>query len=202
MKKGNVLVLGALIAMGLSSCIKDGESFDWRAQYEIEKPIIEEYAQAHMIAPQLHEATGIWYEIVSPGDPTSYEYKASPAGSGYNFEIPDITVTYTGKLLNSTTPVLSVDDEEFSFNQAPVQAFISVFFPEVIEYDLDGEPLDEPYEFGGITETGLKKGAIVRFVTPSYLAYANSASSTIPANSPLYFEVELHDIVPPSETGN
>ena len=47
MKKGKVLVLGALIALGLSSCIKEGETFDPMAQYEIEKPIIKEYVNNH-----------------------------------------------------------------------------------------------------------------------------------------------------------
>src|SRR5690606_378272 len=106
MKKVNVLVLGALIAMGLSSCIKDGETYDPNAQYEIEKPIIEAYAKAHMINPQFHEETGIWFEEVITGDPESYQYKATvnPSNpSQSTIEAPDITVKYTGRLVEDNT---------------------------------------------------------------------------------------------------
>lgn len=196
MKKANLLVLGLVVAMGLSSCIKEGDTFDPQAQYELEKPEIEAYAKAKMISPTFHEETGIWYEITSYGDPASYEYKAEFNGSQYYPEAPDITVTYTGRLLNGT----EFDDDEaaeISFNDVAVRAWIAMFFPKEILYDLDGELLDKPYKFGGITTQGLKKGAKIRFVTPSYMAYGNTSTGKIPANSPLDFEIEVLDIVAP-----
>jgi len=196
MRKANVLVLGALIALGLSSCIKDGETFDWRAQYEIEKPIIEEYAKTHMNAPQLHETTGIWYEIVSPGETGSFTYKAS---------FPTVYVNYVGELLNGDE--FDSDDSaagaKFSIsNNGIIPAWQIAFFPKEIKFDEKGEPLDKPIEFGGITSEGLQKGAVIKFVTPSYLAYGQQNSNTVPANSPLYFEVKVIDIEDPSGTGN
>ena len=38
------------------------------------------------------------------------------------------------------------------------------------------------------------KGGHIRFVTPSKYGYGNKASSKIPANSPLFFDVELLDV--------
>ncbi|WP_353125132.1 FKBP-type peptidyl-prolyl cis-trans isomerase [Parapedobacter pyrenivorans] len=205
MKKANLLVLGLVVAMGLSSCIKEGDTFDPQAQYELEKPEIEAYAEANLVNPQFDEETGIWYEITSMGDPTSFEYKAvlSQSDNRYYPEAPDVWVNYTGKLLNGT--VFDTKDEaagvKMSFNNI-IQGWIYVFFPEKILVDKDGDPLEKPLDFVGFTSSGLKKGAKVRFVVPSYLAYGNAANGKIPANSPLDFEIEVINIASPSGTGN
>ncbi|MGV3764156.1 FKBP-type peptidyl-prolyl cis-trans isomerase [Parapedobacter sp.] len=186
MKKIHVLVLGALVAMGLSSCIKDGEPYDPEAQYALEKPVIEEYVLANMPGAILHEETGIWYEIVSPGTAGSFNYKTV---------YPNVYVNYVGELLNGTE-----FDSDDSASGAKLNlgntilAWQAVFFPTEIRYDENGELLTEPHVFGGITGDGLQKGAVIRFVTPSKLAYAQRSNGTIPANSPLFFEVKLVDI--------
>lgn len=206
MKKTNLLVLGLVVTMGLSSCIKDGETFDPQAQYELEKPVIEAYAKANLVDPQFDKETGIWYEITSMGDPESFEYKAilDQSRDRYYPEAPDIWVKYTGKLLDGTPFDDKNKDTEvkMSFNDIAVQAWVYVFFPEKILVDKDGDTLEKPLDFVGFTASGLKKGAKVRFVSPSYMAYGNSAAGKIPANSPLDFEIELVNIASPSSTGN
>lgn len=208
MKKGNVLVLGALVAIGMSSCIKDGETYDPNAQYEIEKPLIETYAKAHMINPQFHEETGIWYEVITPGDPEPYQYKATvnPSNpSQSSIEAPDITVNYTGRLVQDNT-VFDSDDEGFEVSLAGViAAWQFAFLPEEIIYDQDGELLEEPIKFsnvGGLTPQGLGVGAVIHIVTPSLLAYRNQGQGKVPANAPLYFEIEVLDLTPPTEGSN
>ncbi len=207
MKKVNVLVLGAMVAMGLSSCIKDGDTFDSEAQYQLEKPIIEEYAKANLTNPQFHEESGIWYQIITPGDPSSYQYKAVPRQdnpSQLAIEAPTVNVNYVGRLVQTNSVFDSNDDEdgwETSLARV-IAAWQVIFFPEEIIYGKDGELLEDPIEFGGITEDGLKAGAVFRIVTPSRWAYQNTGQGTVPANAPLYFEIEVLDIVPPSGTGN
>lgn len=195
MKKITVLALGLMVVLGFSGCIKDEDPFDWQAQYELEKPDIEAYATNNFDNPQIHETTGIWYEIIDEGEPDAYEYKARESGGQIYPEAPIVTVTYTGRLLNGT--VFGEDEEaEINFNNT-IGAWVAVFFPEEFRYDLDGEPLPSPIEYGGITATGLEAGAVVRFVTPSYLAYGNRPQGSIPANSPLVFEIEVHNIEAP-----
>src|SRR5690606_2140499 len=190
MKKIHVLVLGALVAMGMSSCIKDGEPYDREAQYALEKPVIEEYVLNNMPGAIEHEGTGIWYEIVSAGTAGSFDYKAS---------YPNIYVNYVGELLDGTE--FDSDDSE-SGAKLPLGNMIGAwqlaFFPTEIRYDETGEPLDETIKFGGLLAGGLQEGATMRLVTPSFLAYAQGSRGKIPANSPLYFEVTVVDIEDPN----
>lgn len=198
MKKGNVLVLGALIAMGLSSCIKDGESFDWRAQYEIEKPIIEEYAMEHLGSPEYKDIQGIrvWFEIVEPGDPESYKYKVRENTGNPTLIPAEAIVSYEGKLVNTNSTFESKEDQEFLISlNSIIPAWQLAFFPDELRYDEEGDLLETPIEFGGLTDEGLKAGSIIRIVTPSYFAYQNaSQGNSIPANSPLYFEIAVSEI--------
>ncbi len=191
MKKLNVLVLGLMVTIGVSSCIKDGETFDPAAQYQLEKPIIEEYAKANLSAPSFNESWGIWYEIIDPGEPGSYEYKVTSQGG---LEFPTVTVKYTGQLLDGTVFDSRQEDEgvKLSLGGNIITAWPVAFFPQKIEDN----------DVNGLTVSGLQKGAKIRFVTPSRWAYANQSSGKIPANSPLDFEIEVLDIVPPSGSGN
>lgn len=201
MKKANLLVLGLIMAMGLSSCIKEGDTFDLNAQYEIEKPVIEAYAKEHLDAPQYKDIQGkrVWFEVVVPGNPTSYQYKVSESSSnpGQQLLIPaEAIVSYEGRLVNNNTVFESKEDQKFIISlNSIIPAWQLAFFPEEFRYDEDGELLDEPIEFGGLTDEGLKVGSVIRIVTPSYWAYQNvSQGSSIPANSPLFFEITVSEI--------
>ncbi|WP_079715267.1 FKBP-type peptidyl-prolyl cis-trans isomerase [Parapedobacter luteus] len=209
MKKINVLLLGLVTALGFSSCIDDEEPFDWAAQYEIERPIIEAYARENLANPQYHEIQGmrIWYEVIALGDDASYQYKviSNPnAQGGYAIEAPEVHVRYTTRLVQTDAVVRSVDDdegEELAWNNEPA-IWQAALFPREIRYDEDGELLDEPVEFGGITTNGLKRGGRIRVVTPSYFAYRNGSSGNIPANSPLFYDIEIVEIDEPSSNNN
>src|SRR5690554_2233749 len=203
MKKVNVLVLGLVMAMGLSSCIKDRETYDPDAQYQIEKPVIEEYALEYLDNPQFHEETGIWYEIITPGDPSSYQYKMVPDpynSSQLTIEPPVITVNYTGRLVPANT-VFDSEADGYEVSLAGViTAWQFAFLPKEIIYDEDGDLLEEPVKFsgvGGLTPNGLGVGAVIRIVTPSLLAYRNQGQGSVPANMPLYFEITVVDIEAP-----
>ena len=200
MKKVHVLVLGLIMIMALSSCMR-GDSFDPAAQAELEKPLVEAYAKEHLTNPQFHELTGIWYEVESPGDPSSYNYKIiNVPNSNQSYpEAPNVWVNYTGKLVQ-TNVVFDSDDKDEGVKLSLAQviaAWQAAFFPEEILYDEDDNLLDEPFEFGGITPNGIKKGGVIHIVTPSRWAYANSGQGSVPANAPLYFKIEVIDIESP-----
>ncbi|WP_090970274.1 FKBP-type peptidyl-prolyl cis-trans isomerase [Parapedobacter composti] len=204
MKKLNTLVLGFAVAMGLSSCIKDGDQFDPAAQFELERPIVRAYAEANLGNPRFHEETGIWYEVVAPGD-GAYQYKlvSNPNNpSNRVIEAPDITVIYTGTLVETDVVVESNDDDggdKKSLGNVPA-AWQFAFLPEEILYDEDGELLDEPIKFansGGLTEEGLTAGSVIRIVSPSFYIYGNQSVGSVPANSPMYYEIEVVAIEAP-----
>jgi len=197
MKKLNVLVLGCVVAIAAASCIKDGESFDANAQYQLEKPIVEAYAMEHLDNPDYKDIQGvrIWFEVLEPGDSESYQYKVDE-NSGQQVLVPATAiVSYEGRLVNNNTVFESKEDQEFVISlNSIIPAWQLAFFPNKFRYDADGELLDEPIDFGGLTEEGLKAGSVIRIVTPSYWAYQNSARGSIPANSPLYFEISVSEL--------
>ncbi len=210
MKKLNVLVLGCVVAIAASSCIK-GDDFDPEAQYQIEKPIVEAYAMAHLDNPQFQEETGLWYEVIEPGDPESYQYKAVPdpnSSSQYLIEAPTVFANYTGRLVQTNTVFDSNDkDEGAEFSLARViPGWQLVFFPEKVLYDEDGAPLEDPIipfgTVGGVTPNGLKAGAQVRIVVPSRLAYGHQGQGSVPADAPLYFEISVLSVEAPDDSTN
>jgi FKBP-type peptidyl-prolyl cis-trans isomerase len=79
-----------------------------------------------------------------------------------------VAVVYTGKLLNGN---------QFDASANPVRLALSG----VIKGWQIGIPL-------------IKKGGRIKLVIPSSLAYGCNGSGSIPANSPLYFEVTLTDV--------
>lgn len=192
MKKLNVLVLGVIATLGLSSCLKD-DPFDEAAQFELEKPLVEAYANENFDDPQLHEELGIRFEVLEPGDPSSYEYKLvqNPNDPNQRYvEAPDVVVKYTLRRLDNTV-VEEDDNAEFSLGQV-IFAWQYAFLPQQI----DGQ------EITGLTPTGLKKGSKIRIVTPSRWAYRNGGSNGIPPNTPLAFDIEVLEIHPPEDAAD
>lgn len=192
-------MLGALVAMGLSSCIKDGETYDAAAQYEIEKPLIEEYAKTHLDNYDYKDIQGfrVYFEIIEPGDLGSYQYKLGkhPNNPNQSIAIPaEAIVSYEGRLVVGNKEFESKEDQKFIIPNNIIPAWQIAFMPDKIRYDEDGEPLSEPFNFGGLTEEGLQPGSVIRIVTPSYWAYQDAAQGSIPANSPLYFEIAVSEI--------
>lgn len=178
--------------LSLSSCFNKDDMFDTNAQYEIEKPLIQQYVQENLPGATLDTATGIWYQILDIGDEEdTYDYKTLGAGGG--IESPIIQVKYTLRLLNGTV-VDKVDTEQgFTSNLAGlIQAWHIAFLPKKI-----GE-----LNTGGFTENGLQKNSRIRFVTPSIWGYQNRAFGNVPANSPLDFTIEVLGVQAPSNTVN
>ncbi len=188
MKKLGLLLIGFIAVGSFSSCMKDGDPFDPSVQYEIEKELIEEYVMQHLPNATFNEDWGVWYELVSIGNRAEYEYKIIDN----RLEAPTVQVKYTGKLLNGTVFDEQKDDDgiEFSLGGNLIQAWPLAFFPKEI-----GD-----VEVGGLTPSGLYPGAVIRFVTPSYLAYGNQQNGTIPPNSPLDFYIEVLDVTAPNNT--
>jgi len=173
------------------SCAKE-EMFDPIAQFDKEKPLIKSYANANY--PNMEyssDTTGIWFELVNPGVADSYEYKLVDTINylGQNtkaLRMPTITVKYTGKLISDNT-IFDSNQTETGFSNklsGLIAAWQIAFVPQSIGTS----------SFGGLTNKGLQKGSIIRIVTPSYYAYGNSNNGKIPANSPLFFEIEVLDI--------
>src|SRR5690606_12037665 len=105
MKKLNVLVLGFVVAIGMSSCIKDNPGPQGptpeeylRERLAIETPIIEEYLEENDITATKDEATGIWYVLESAGVGDHVYYNGTPPNT--QLMQTKLVVKYTGKLLN------------------------------------------------------------------------------------------------------
>lgn len=176
----------------LSSCSKDDSViFDPEAQFQSEKPIIENYVKANYPSMQYSsDTTGMWFEVIEPGIAGSYEYKLVDTiignTQGKIVRPPQITVRYTGKLLTSSIPFDSNTSEA---------GFTSKLNELIAAWQIAFQPKSiGSSSIGGLTPKGLQKGSKIRFVTPSYYAYGSRALGSIPANSPLYFEIEVLDI--------
>ena len=190
MKKLNVLILGLIVTMGFSSCMKE-DSYDESKQYAIEKPQLEQYANEHFENPEINETTGIWFEVLEEGDPNSYEYTIIQNADNPNnpyVEAPKVRVKYKLSLLDGSVVEEETTGVEMSIG-GTIYAWQYAFLPQ----EIDGR------EITGLTETGLKTGSKIRFVTPSRWAYRNSTQPGIAPNTPLVFEIEVLDIQSPED---
>ncbi len=180
-----MLVAVLAVSLSLTSCMKDVDVYDLQGRLELEKQMIEEYVEENMPNALFSEETGIWYELIAEGEPNSYEYKT--IGVGGNLEAPIISVKYRVELLNGVLIEENVKGMQSSLaNMIP--AWQIMFLPKVVN----------GMNTTGLTEHGMQKGSHVRFVTPSPWAYRDAENGNIPPNSPLYFEIEVLDINPPS----
>lgn len=152
---------------------------------------VKAFADEHIPGAMLHDSTGIWFKVIQVGEENSYEYRATNTG----IVSPTVTVKYKGTLLNGNIFDQTEEGKSNSFSLADmIYAWHVAFLPKSLY--LNGEEI----KVNGLSQTGLKKGSIIQFVTPSPWAYDaaerkdNTGNVIIPANSPLYFEVEVIDI--------
>ncbi|AYD46652.1 FKBP-type peptidyl-prolyl cis-trans isomerase [Arachidicoccus soli] len=173
MKKTRLIlssILIVLVASIVTSCTKNNMSSVKQPQDpSLEKPLIDSFITAkgyNMVEDPA--ATGLMYEIVNWGDTTHR----------INNDSTFAIVKYKGTLMNGTIFDSTATDTTRTFNLTQpfaVQAF--------------------PYY---ISKIGI--GGEVRFVTPSKYAYGaqavNDANGNviIPANSPLYFDIQLVNV--------
>lgn len=213
--------LMAFLCLGMifASCNKD--NFDWdeyyRQQeeaikrekarqdslYKDQAPLLLEYAQKNFKnevgQPNyvVDDSTKIVYQILSPGDKTSYTYKAQVGNGGYVITSPSVTINFKGQLLNGTVFDQSKEGTPTNYsNLSPAinkygGSWYYAFIPKVISQD--GREL----KFNGLTATGLVKGSKIRFVAPSYLGFDQkefkdgSEKVTVPVNTPVAYEIEV-----------
>lgn len=196
MKKLNVLLAALVGIVSFGACMKDdGDSYDPYAALQQEAPIIAHYVDSLKAAGdfssnvKLDENTGIWYDIIEPGD-NSYTFEFDTIGGQVYLPQPDVRVNYTGKLLNGTTFDSNQKADGFKFtlgDPSIINAWTIMFYPKEIS--------DNP--IGGVTTSGLTSGAIVHFVAPSPYCYQNIAQQNIPANSPLDFTIKVLSVEDP-----
>jgi FKBP-type peptidyl-prolyl cis-trans isomerase len=140
----------------LSGCVKDTSCSPKTVQSE--QAVIVNYALTEGINATEHN-TGLYYEIINPGTGTT------PTPNN------NISVTYTGKLLDGTV---------FDSKTTPVQL-----------------ALGQAIHGWQIGLTLLKEGGTIKLIIPSSLAWGctGAGSGTIPRDAVVYFEVTLVDVL-------
>lgn len=162
---------------------------------------IKAYALEHFDAPQEDTLKyhyqfldktikrGFWYEIVNEPSDDTYEYKLN---ASRQVIYPKVKLKYTAKLLDGTTIVESdVTGSDYDFTQ-PSKVINNAWAISFIPYSvkLNGDPIIQY----GLTKNGLKKGSIIRVISPSPWAYGTNKTDKIPANTPLVYEFEVISI--------
>lgn len=205
--KGFALV--ALAAITFSACNKN--DFDFEKEKEaarvrdsienarikkliaLQAPELEAFAKKNFTNPQFDTTTGMWFEIVTENKDDSYQYKID----SYGIVPPTVKVEYKGSLLTKMDKPFDETEKdkprEFSLGKT-IPAWQWAFLPKVFKYN------GVEVKTSGLTAKGLKKGGKIRFVTPSPWGYDTQSLKdqngeiSIPANSPLYFQIEVADI--------
>lgn len=159
-------------------------------------PAVKAYALANFTTPTLHDSTGIYYQIDATGDEASYTYKIS----GNGLAAPEISVKFVGKLLDGTIFDQSTTDQTTNFSSLQIAinkfggSWYYAFVPKTINYN------GNDIKLLGFTTTGLKKGSVIRFVTPSVWGFdateykTGSANITVPANTPVAYTITVESI--------
>lgn len=187
MKQLKLVLVFLSIGGLLASCLKnDGPVYDPQAQVEKEVPMIKTYVDSLNDARDIHlvkdDELFIWYEYdeLNSGEDL-YDY----VDENKQLRWPEIRVSYRGELMDGT--VFDEDDEsDYMELRRLVSSWHVAFFPT---------------DQGGLLEKGLQEGDKIRFIMPSYWGYGPNAQQGVPANSPLYFEIEVLEIIPPEGEG-
>lgn len=159
MKKYVWLILVAVIAL-FSSCLKKDTVDPYQQaeeQLKKDEEIIKRFITDNNINAVRHES-GMYYQIINAGT-GNFDYKTN--------NNPNITVNYTGRLLNG-----NVFDSGTGYSSRLGNL--------IIGWRL-GIPL-------------IQKGGKIRLLIPSLYAYGPSGVGSIPPNAVLDFEIELTQI--------
>ncbi len=191
MKKIFTIICVAAVALtAFSACTKDNQYENdliiEKEQFELQKPILKEFAMKNFENPKLDTASGIWYDLIEAGVDSSYTYSIEDYGSSYTIKAPYVKVEYTGRLLSGTQFDATKEGETATFKllERIIPAWNIAFLPQKIS----GKAI------GGLTVRGLKKNSKIRIVTPSFYGYGKQSSDKIPAHSPLDFTISVKDI--------
>src|SRR5690606_9856105 len=198
-----LLVLGVMMVMGLSSCIKDnpgpeGPTFEeyLAERLAIETPLIKTYLKENGINATEDEEKGIWYVLESAGSDGDHKYYE---GTPTNPQLlqTKMVVKYTGKVLDGITFTEVTDPDHakdflylFSQQNRQVRGVLAAWQYAFV-----------PQDIGGFFPNGLQEGAKIRIITPSPWGYGdqsvNAGTVTIPANSVLDFSIEVIELENP-----
>ncbi|UIR56236.1 FKBP-type peptidyl-prolyl cis-trans isomerase [Sphingobacterium sp. SRCM116780] len=153
-------------------------------------PQLKLFATKNFVNPKLDSTTGIWYDLIAEGEEASYTYQFNSNGS---LMFPTVVTKYKVNLLNGQDKGALVDESKddtpatFSVAQV-IPAWQIAFFPKKMSYN------SKDINIGGLTSKGLKKGSKIKFVAPSPYGYDATVKDKVPANSPLYSEIEVTSI--------
>ena len=142
-------------------------------QYEEDLVKIEEYISENNLDPTKHES-GLHYYANNPG--------LADSVSAGQF----VSVDYIGRLLDGTifdTSVDSVAKANGIYDET--RSYTPIYFQVGVGRVISGWDL-------GLTF--FEKGGDGYLIIPSYLGYRNNEQGIIPANSVLYFEINLIDV--------
>ena len=183
MKTLKLTFIAIVATLITSSCIKKPDVYDAVGQFELEKPMIAAYVEENYPGATLHTESGIWYQLIEPGNDDSYTYKFINAAGA--IEAPLIFANYEGKLLDDTSfdKHESASGTKFLLDQV-IEAWQRAFVPAKI---------GDTKTFG-LTQKGLKQGSKIVIITPSIYGYRNHIMPKIPANSPLVFTIDVISI--------
>jgi FKBP-type peptidyl-prolyl cis-trans isomerase len=124
--------------------------------------------------------SGILYQIITPGDTAKPNLCAS------------LTMTYTGKLMTG----IQFDKGTITYQigyLSSIYLYKSLLMKTGIQFDKGTitYPLKDLIVGWQIAVPLIGKGGKIKMVIPSSLAYGPNANGSIPANSPLYFEMSI-----------
>lgn len=147
-----IKLLALFLTLGIIGCGSDDDN----AQHDKDIDLITQYLMDNNLNAQM-TPSGLHYIITSEGD-------------GNHPTLNDqVTVSYTGQLLNGTI-----------FDQTPPGQTRTFPLAGLIKGWQEGIPL-------------LSRGGSGKFILPSNLGYGNRANGSIPANSVLVFDITLAD---------
>jgi FKBP-type peptidyl-prolyl cis-trans isomerase FkpA len=167
-----LLSVVALLFSGCKKDKKDSEDIDYS---ERDDEIILDYLALHSIDAQKDAESGIYYVIkaLGEGDVVSVE--------------DSVVVRYIGKVLSrkNETDTVELATKPFDFTPAaePARRF----------------KLSKLIEGWKVGIPKIHKNGSIDLYIPSAKAYGNNYQSGIPANSVLYFDIDLEDVVKSTE---
>lgn len=211
--------LMAFLCLGMifASCNKDNFDYEGWEKEQLEKqriqdsinnkrieeqyPTVKQYVSDNQLQNvQFIDSLGIAYQVLAPGDESSYTYSFNSNGQ---IIAPNVTVEYVGKYVQTGEQYKSEgtifekteDGKTADINLAnTVLAWQRAFLPQKIKFNEQEIPV------GGLTATGMKKGSKIRIITPSPWGYGDkdqkvpSSGNTIPAKSILDFTINVKEI--------
>lgn len=153
-------------------------------------PQLKSFAMKNFTNPKLDTAKGIWYDLITEGEDASYTYQFQSNGA---LVFPTAVTKYKVTLLNGENQGTLVDESKegtpatFTIDRV-IAAWQIAFFPKKMSFQ------GKDVNVGGLTIKGLKKGSKIKIVAPSYFGYDQTVKDKVPANSPLYSEIEVVSI--------